>query len=237
MIILIHGAYHGGWCWANVVERLSESGVAAMAPDLPGHGRDAGWLADQSMPAYAARISHLASESGRPVTLVGHSMAGGIAAMVAEHMPDAVARIIFLTAYIPENGESIADLVGSDPVSHARIERVDVDGLNAVCLKAGTMQDAFYNMAPPSALQHAEDRVQLQSPVPFRHTFELTSERYGRVPKSAIICREDRAISAPHQRWMATRAGCNPVIELTSDHSPFLSQPDALTSTLHDLAM
>lgn len=232
MIILIHGAYHGGWCWAKVVERLSEFGIAAIAPDLPGHGRDRGWLTDQSMPAYAERIAQLANESERPVTLVGHSMAGGIAAMTAEISPDAVARIIFLTAYIPENGESVADLVSNDPVSHARVERVDVDGLNAVCLKAGTMQDAFYNMASPSVLQHAEDRVQLQSPVPFRYKFELTKERYGRMPKSAIICTEDRAISAPHQRWMAERAECEPVIELKSDHSPFLSQPDALTSVL-----
>ncbi len=235
MMILIHGAYHGAWCWDGVLDRLSDTGIAAVSPDLPGHGRDPGWLTDQTMPGYAGRISDLVSTASQPVTLVGHSMAGAIAAMVAEAQPDRISRIIFITAYIPEDGESIADLVATDPESHARVARVDVEGINAICLKTGTIPDAFYNLAPDSAVRHAEDRVQLQSPAPFRHRLDLTSERYGRVPKSAIICSSDRAISAAHQRWMAERANCDPITEIASDHSPFFSQPDNLSALLREL--
>jgi pimeloyl-ACP methyl ester carboxylesterase len=235
MMILIHGAYHGAWCWDGVLDRLSDAGIPAIAPDLPGHGRDSGWLTDQTMTGYAERISDLASAAAQPVTLVGHSMAGAIAAMVAENDPDRISRIIFLTAYIPENGESVADLVAMDTESHARVSRVDVEGINAICLKAGTLPDAFYNLAPGTAVRYAEDRVQLQSPTPFRRQLDLTPERYGSVAKTAIICSLDRAISAAHQRWMAERANCDPITELASDHSPFLSQPDGLSALLRRL--
>lgn len=233
MFILIHGAYHGGWCWDAVADLLRKDGHKVVAPDLPGHGRDPGWLADQTMPNYVDCIVALLDASPSKVTLVGHSMGGAIATAVAQARPDKVAQIICLTAYIPIDGESVGDVVKTDPESHVRVDRVDVEGLDAVSLKTGTLADAFYNDADAHMLAFAEDRVQLQSPIPFRHKFDLNDTMS--IPKAAIICTRDRAISPDHQRMMATRAECNPVIELGAGHSPFITQPEHLSDIIRQI--
>jgi len=166
------------------------------------------------------------------VILVGHSMSGAVVAACAEVHPDKIKRAVFLAAYIPADTETIADLVKADTGSHVRAERVDVAGDDAISLKTGTLADAFYSGATPRQLSWAEDRVQLQNFEPFTHKFALSEARFGRVPKTAIVCTDDRAISPHHQRWMATRAGCNPIIELASDHSPFVTNPDTLSDIL-----
>lgn len=235
MFILIHGAYHGGWCWDAIADRLSKDGHHVATPDLPGHGRDPGWLADQTMPNYVDCIVALLDAAPSKATLVGHSMGGAIATAAAHARPDKVKRIIYLTAYIPIDGESVGDVVKTDPASYVQVDRVDVEGLGTVSLKTGTLADAFYNDADARMLAFAEDRVQLQSPIPFRHKFDFNDPIS--IPKTAIICTQDRAISPDHQRMMATRAGCQEIIDIDAGHSPFVTQPEKLASLIKDASV
>lgn len=235
MFIFIHGAYHGGWCWDTIADLLSNDGQQVATPDLPGHGRDPGWLADQTMPNYVDRIVAILDAASSKATLVGHSMGGAIVTAAATACPNKVKQIIYLTAYIPIDGESVGDVVKTDPASYVQVDRVDVEGLGAVSLKTGTLADAFYNDADARMLAFAEDRVQLQSPIPFRHKFELNDTLA--IPKAAIICTQDRAISPDHQRMMATRANCNPIVDLEAGHSPFVTQPEKLAALIKDLSV
>jgi pimeloyl-ACP methyl ester carboxylesterase len=235
MFILVHGAYHGGWCWDAIADLLSKDGNQVATPDLPGHGRDPGWLADQTMPNYVDSIVALLDATPSKATLVGHSMGGAIATAAATARPDKVQQIIYLAAYIPIDGESVGDVVKTDPASFVQVSRVDVEGLGAVSLKTGTLADAFYNDADARMLAFAEDRVQLQSPVPFRHKFKLNDTLA--IPKSAIICSRDRAISPDHQRLMAMRAGCHQIVEIDAGHSPFVTQPQKLETLIKDLSL
>lgn len=232
MFVFIHGAYHGGWCWQRLIDSLGPAGKGALAPDLPGHGRDPGWLGDQTLPNYTARIVEILEALPAPATVVAHSMAGAVAVAVAEARPELIARLVFLAAYIPADGESAGKVVKQDPASHVRAEVLDVEGHGAISLKAGNLAEAFYQDATARDLAWVEDRVQLQSPEPFRHVLQVTEGGFGRVSKAAILCTEDRAISYPHQRWMAERAGCDPVLTLNSGHSPFVTAPDDLAARL-----
>ncbi len=232
MMILVHGAYHGAWCWAPLLGSLNDEGINAHAFDLPGHGIAQGWISDQTMANYIDAIVHNIDEMDEPVTLIGHSMSGAVIAASAEARPDIIERLVFLAAYIPANGETVGDLVKADKASFVRAERIDVAGNDAISLKADTLADAFYSRATAKQLSWAEDRVQLQGFEPFTHTFTLSDNGFGRVPKTAIICTEDRAISPDHQRWMAQRAGCDPIIDLASDHSPFATNTNALAEIL-----
>jgi pimeloyl-ACP methyl ester carboxylesterase len=234
MFVLIHGAYHGGWCWDAIADLLCKDGHHVATPDLPGHGHHPGWLADQTMPNYVDCIAALLDATPSKATLVGHSMGGAIATAAASARPDKVKQIIYLTAYIPIEGESVGDVVKTDPASHVQVDRVDVEGLGVVSLKTGTLADAFYNDADTRMLAFAEDRVQLQSPIPFRHKFDLNDPIP--IPKAAIICTQDRAISPDHQRMMATRANCNPIVDLEAGHSPFVTQPEKLATLIKDLS-
>jgi len=76
--LLIHGAWHGGWCWRKVVPLLEAKGHRVLAPDLPGHGNDATPTATVTLKSYTDRICEIASEQNEPAILAGHSM-GGIA--------------------------------------------------------------------------------------------------------------------------------------------------------------
>lgn len=232
MIILVHGAYHGAWCWVPLLDCLNDAGVEAHASDLPGHGTAEGWISDQTMTNYIEAVVRQIDEMDKPVTLVGHSMGGAIVAACAEARPDKVERAVFLAAYIPANDETVGELVKADEASFVGAERIDVAGNDAVSLKTGTLSDAFYSGATPKQLAWAEDRVQLQGFEPFTHKFTLSDKEFGSVSKSAIICTEDRAISPSHQRWMAERAGCDPIIDLASDHSPFVTNANALAEIL-----
>jgi len=235
VFILIHGAYHGGWCWSRIVDRLADAGEKALAPDLPGHGRDKGWLADQTMENYVGRVGELVLAAESPVTLVGHSMGGAVALLAAATHPGKVKRIVYLTAYIPAPGESVSDGVRADPESHAQTSRTEIGDIKAVSVKPTSLGADFYQDATERDLGWVQDHVQLQSPAPFRHSCDYDPAVLAQIPKTAVICTLDRAISPGHQRMMAERAGCNPILGIESGHSPFVTRPDELTEILLSL--
>jgi len=232
MFILVHGAYHAGWCWQPLIERLRARGQDAVAPDLPGHAFADGWIGQQDMSSYINAVVDLIDKTEPPPVLVGHSMSGAVVAGAAELRPDKLEQVIFLAAYIPADGESVGDMVKTDPESHVKAGKIDVGGVTAISLGAGVLQDAFYNDATGEQLGWVEDRIQLQAAHTFRTPIALSDANFGRVRKAAIVCTGDRAISPAHERWMAERAGCDPIIELDSGHSPFVTAADELCEAL-----
>ena len=74
--VLIHGAFHGGWCWDKVVPLLEAAGHKVVAPDLPSHGRDDTPIAEVTLDTYARRACEVAAAQSEPVIIVGHSMGG-----------------------------------------------------------------------------------------------------------------------------------------------------------------
>ncbi len=232
MFILVHGAYHGGWCWQPLVEQLQALGHQAIAPDLPGHAFTDGWIGQQDLPAYIEAITGALDEAETPPVLVGHSMSGAVVAGAAELRPDKIRKLVFLAAYIPADGENLGELVQSDPDSHAQAVRFDVGGVSAITPKTSAIREAFYNDATERQQAWVEDRIQLQAARVFRAPLSLSAENFGRVAKAAIVCRKDRAISFGHQRRMAERAGCAQIIEMDTGHSPFLTATEALADIL-----
>lgn len=72
--LLVHGAWHGAWCWRHVTPLLEQAGHQVMAPDLPGSGQDTTPLAEVSLAAYVACVTDLVDQADEPVILVGHSL-------------------------------------------------------------------------------------------------------------------------------------------------------------------
>lgn len=234
--ILVHGAYHGAWCWERLTPALEARGHTVVAPDLPGHGDDPGGLAAQTMENYVARIVGLIDAAGEPPVVVGHSLAGAVVAAACEARPKDIRRAVFVAAYIPKKKQSVADLAREDTASAISVETGETDGLKTLTLSPAVLADAFYQDAGPDDIAWAAARAEAQSVEPFRAVAKLTKKAFGRVKKSAVLTRRDRAISVGLQQRMAAEAGCEPVYMLPSGHSPFVTAIEPLANILDQSA-
>lgn len=110
--VLIHGAWHGGWCWDRVVPLLSAAGHASVAPTLAGLGeRSAQLHPGIDLEMHVAEVTALiAADGARDVVLVGHSYGGMIIAAVAARRARRIAGVVYLDAFVPEDGQALFDL-------------------------------------------------------------------------------------------------------------------------------
>ena len=115
--VLVHGAFHGAWCWTKLVPELERRGHRAVAFDLPGSGEDKTPIEQVTLDGYIVRVSEVILRQPEPVILVGHSLGGISITAAAEHMPDRVRKLVYLCAFILRDGESLYSIARSD---HAR---------------------------------------------------------------------------------------------------------------------
>jgi pimeloyl-ACP methyl ester carboxylesterase len=118
--VLVHGAWHGGWCWRRVADALEKKGHKVFAPTMTGLGACSHLLSkDVNLATHITDIVNFIEwENLSDIVLVGHSYGGMIINGVAEKMPNKIASIVFLDAFVPANGESLAD-TASQPVKDA----------------------------------------------------------------------------------------------------------------------
>jgi pimeloyl-ACP methyl ester carboxylesterase len=110
--VLVHGAWHGGWCWRRVADLLERQGHKVFTPTLTGLGERSHLLrAGINVSTHVADVVNLLKWEGlSDVVLGGHSYGGLVVSGVAEKSASAIASIVFLDAFVPENGDSMADL-------------------------------------------------------------------------------------------------------------------------------
>lgn len=111
--VLVHGAFHGGWCWRAVARLLRDAGHSVFTPTLSGLGERRHLMSqDLTIDRLAMDITNLIEvEDLRDVVLVGHSFAGTIISVVADRMPERLAQVIYLDAVTPLAGKSLYDMM------------------------------------------------------------------------------------------------------------------------------
>ncbi len=114
--VLVHGAWHGGWCWSAVAGRLRAAGHAVWTPTLTGLGERAHLLsADIDLELHVTDIlAMLEMEDLREVVLCGHSYGGMVITGVADRAPDRIAHLVYLDAFVPNDGEALIDLLPAE---------------------------------------------------------------------------------------------------------------------------
>ena len=110
--VLVHGAWHGGWCWRRVSDLLERQGHKVFTPTLTGLGERSHLLrAGINISTHVTDVVNLLKWEGLSgVVLCGHSYGGMVVSGVAEQMGPAIGSIVFLDAFVPENGDSMANL-------------------------------------------------------------------------------------------------------------------------------
>jgi pimeloyl-ACP methyl ester carboxylesterase len=233
--VLVHGAWHGAWCFDPVVEALAARGVDAVAVDLPGHGDDAGSLGD--LHTDAARVRGVLDGLDDDCVLLGHSYGGAVITEAGSH-PN-VRHLVYLCAYLLDEGESCmsvsireAEALGlrwdEGPNLVTGIQVQD-DGTSTVARDIAA--ECFFHDCEPAATEAALDRLGRQPMVTLAD--EPLAVAWRERPSTYVVCTDDRAIPEALQRVMAKRS--TNVVEWPTSHSPFLSAPDRVADLLADL--
>jgi len=99
-IHLIHGAWHGGWCWEKLIPKLERNGHTVVARDLPGLCSDRTPAAEITLKAYTDAVCEALANEAEPAVVVGHSMGGVVIGEAAEGIPEKVKSLMYVTAYL-----------------------------------------------------------------------------------------------------------------------------------------
>ncbi|MEO7385645.1 MAG: alpha/beta fold hydrolase [Gammaproteobacteria bacterium] len=233
--VLVHGAWHGGWCWRHIVPLLRAGGHDVLAPDLPGHGVDRAPVSDQTLGDYAERIRNVVQACAEPVVLVGHSLGGLVISAVAEALPDRIRRLVFMTAFLPRDGDSLVRICSVDPDNPLNAASLRTPDGKCVSVDPAQLADLFYADCPAPDVAYASQHV---GPEPIAVMFEgirVTPGRFGRVPRAYIHCSRDVALPLFIQEQMVAASPCDTVLVLPTGHSPFFAAPDQLAALLESL--
>lgn len=222
--LLVHGAWHGAWCWDLVRAALDADGWRSHAVDLPSANppadrheddRPAGMLDD------ADAIRDSLRRIDGPVVVVAHSY-GGVPATEAIAGAANVVGVVYLAGFQLDAGESMFTFLGG---------HVPDDGTG----HAPPYEDArriLFDDVPEADADRAVARLRPQSVRSF--TERVTTAGWRAVPSSYLVCDRDQALDPSRQRELATRA--DSVHRLPSGHSPFLSMPRQLATLLSRIA-
>lgn len=228
-VLLVHGSCHGAWCWDLLVPHLSALGHSVRTIDLPSHGADTTPPDTVTLDSYAAAI---ADAIDTQAVVIGHSMAGYPITAAAERAPHKIAKLIYLCAYVPQNGRALVDLRRESGSTLPAAVSVDATR-TTFRFRPEAAKAALYHDVSDDRIAWALERLTPQPILP--QETPLTIDRSAGIARRYVICDQDQAIPAEYQRVMTADWPRDHVVTLNTSHSPFLSVPGDLAAVLDTL--
>lgn len=225
-VLLVHGAWHGAWCWAPLQQALDQLGIPSHAIDLPGHGISPMPLGD--LHGDAAAVVEVLEALPSDTLLIGHSYGGAVISQAAAHS-DRIAHLMFIAAFALEAGESVNGFLRSAPRHKVELANIMVPTDEGVTSLDPEHAGALLYPGSSTVIQRAN--AKRLGPQPnATMTQEVDGAPASAIESTYVLCNRDRAVHPEHQRIMAAR--CSSVIEIDSDHSPFVDDPATIASII-----
>ena len=228
---LVHGAWHGAWCWARLVPALEAHGHSVITVDLPSDDPAKG-----SDDYAAVVVDRLETHGSGDVVVVGHSSAGLTIPLVAARI--AVSRLVYLCALVPVPGASFIDQLRTEDVVDrgymGGLGAADADGLRGWADER-LARDYPYADCEPEVAADAIVRLRPQAQSPYVEPCPLAA--FPGTPATYVVCTEDRLVKPEWSRSVARERLGADLVEMPGGHSPFLSRPGHLAGVLHHAAL
>lgn len=230
--VMIHGAWHGAWCWADVTARLHARGHVAHAPSLTGLAERKHLLSEQvTLHTHISDIVNLIEHNDlRDVILVAHSYGGVVGANAAGRCLPRIKHLVWVDAHIPHSGESWADLTPRDLVQ-ARMQEAQSQGLGIAIPppdpKVWGLEGKLHALA--------RSRVTPQPLGALLRSAKFDEVKVYALPKTYVSCESpllDSLNISRERAKAAQHAGSWHVQVLPTGHDPMLTRPQELAALL-----
>jgi len=240
--VLIHGTWHGGWAWKEVIGHLSAKGHCAYAPTLAGHGPDetrSGVTHDDCVNSVVSCIRQGGLDN---VILVGHSFGGTVVQRAAEEIGDRIARTVFLDALVLNRNESVVEILPTVFLNSLQPRnnggQSATNSTNSSEFAVPPWETWRDNFMQDAIQEHAWLMWEQLAPEPAQVNLDkLDLSRFytlnNIVPKSYIYCRQDRAMPPGYfHPGMSSRLGGCEVVEMDGSHEVMFTRPAELAEKL-----
>jgi len=235
--VLVHGAFAGKYAWNEVKPMLEKSGNKVITLDLPGHGDDTAAPKDVSFESYVDAVIALINAEPSKVILVGHSMAGVVISAVAEKIPAKIEKLVYLSAYIPQSGQSLQELAGIDAESQIGPNLKFTPDYSGGFLEeditvkvfAGDCSDAIKKLVIEKSKGKLEPLAAFQAK-------PILTDNFKGVEKYYIETLQDIGVGPTLQKKMVADNGTiKKVFTIDSGHSAYFAKPAELVKILESL--
>jgi pimeloyl-ACP methyl ester carboxylesterase len=231
--VLVHGAYHGAWCWQGVARRLRALGHEVYTPTLTGLGERSHLIGLR--PTLQTFIEDVAQvlryEDLTDVILVGHSFAGSVVSGLADCMPERLAHLVYLDAQVLQSGQAPADTAPPEIIEKYK-QRAQASG----CVSIPPPAVEAFGISEPGMVEWVRARL---TPHPYQTYFNPLTLQHplgnGR-PATYIAVTAPLFPNTAHSRTVARQQPGWTYLELPTAHNAMLLMPDELTVMLDGIA-
>ena len=238
--VLVHGAWHGGWCWHKVAHLLRSMGKDVFIPTLTGLGERSHLLHPNiTLDTHVLDVvNFLEYEDLKEVIFVGHSYAGMVISGVAEKVPTRLKHLVYLDAFTPNDGESISDLHPSFVAKLRRIAREKGEGWlvpfpeEVINPKGGPL----YGIVDASELIWLKERLTPHPLSCFEQQLHLKNPIGLTLPRTYIWCSVRQGIRTETWGFIKEAQRAQELgwgfYEIESDHDSMITRPKELANIL-----
>jgi len=227
-VVLVHGAWHGPWCWDRVTPLLDARDIQWQALDLPSMCDGVGHVTD--LHCDAAILRDALDALDRPAVVVGHSYGGMVITEGASDHPNA-RHLVYLTAFMPDVGESLNAWIARFPPDPELLAGLVLDAERRSTIARAVVGPGFYNDCDEGTVAWAADRLR---PMLSESNEPVRAAAWRGIPSTYAVCTQDRILVPDLQREMAQRA--SRVVEWDTSHSPFASRPELVADLIAEVA-
>lgn len=228
--VLLHGAWHGGWCWDGVKQALESEGHNCLAPTMPGHAPSDD-RKEITYDSYINAIKDIVSAQPGAVVLVGHSSAGHMMQSTAPLVADKLEQLIFINSFILGHDQSQFDLVPPE-VAEGMTAAAKSSPDMSVPIDEGFVRNMLMQDASTAQQDELISHLVPQPLALFTTKINANPFKDIAAKRTVIFCQDDQSLPPGAYLGMAQALGAFELIQVPGGHETLFVDPKTVTSAI-----